>query len=589
MLSFRVMKVQSMRVFGSLLTAIVICLTGFVQIALPRTALAEERSVAERRRAQFQEQHQSHLLNLRHELSELSKQCHDQGLIQAAEDITSLSMGLTTPNHHPIFPQMVQLPISERLPQEQRAWRTRLQALREGRATELYSLARKALTRANLPTIAYDLIKDTLRLNPDHANARAVLGQKLFRDPAREGDPTYAGEWVSPFEARKRSGRLPEVNHPQFGWLPVRHVDRYEQGERLFRSKWVSVAKEKELRRDFRNAWEVQTEHFLVKTNTSLEEGVEISRKLEIFHEWLTTNFAAFFETPKSLIERFEDAQQMRRGGKPAAPMEVHYFATRKEYDRTVRAKSDLLKRIVTNGLYWEDDRISYFFRNPQDENLDVVYHEATHQIFDLATITDRRSASQRRKLELRERQTRPWTMCEKSNFWMLEGIACYFESVVINEGQISVGDPAHKRFVKAQSRLLARESDRLGDEIYFYVPFQTFFGLGREQFKNSPHVPQLYTQASGVAHFLMHYQEGVYRDDFVTLLSAVYRPDLRNVMKQPSFEEITGVKFAVLDQQYREHMGDMAIEVGLIQAARNNVIPPAQAAVSFGIQVEPE
>lgn len=536
------------------------------QASLCGPAFCEQRSDVDRRRAQFQDLHQKALLNLRHELSELSSQCFNQGLKQAAQDITAVSLNLTTPNEHPMLPSLLQLPINPQLPAEQRVWRTQLRKLREDRATELYSLARKALTRAHLPTIAYQLIKDTLRLHPDHTYARAVLGQKLFVDPLRKGDTTYAGEWVSPFEASKRSGSQPEVNHPQFGWIPVRHVARYEQGERLWRSKWISVAKEAELRRTFRNAWEVRTEHFLIKTNTSLEEGVEISRKLEVFHEWLTTNFAAFFETPKALAARFQQAYELRRGSKTAPPMEVHYFATREEYDRTVQPKSEKLRQIVTNGLYWEDDRTSYFFRHADDKVLDVIYHEATHQIFDFATLADRSSAAQRLKLELRERQKRPWPLCENSNFWMLEGIACYFESVVIDEGQISVGSPTHKRFVAAQQRLLAKQINGIDNGVYFFVPFQIFFGLGKEQFTGSPSVPKLYTQASGVAHFLMHYQDGKYRDDFVRLLSAAYRPDLRNVQATPSFEKITGVKFTVLDQQYREHMGNLAIEAGLLQ-----------------------
>ena len=44
---------------------------------------------------------------------------------------------------------------------------------------------------------------------------------------------------------------------------------------------WVETAdagEEAEIRRDFRHAWEIRTEHFLVKTNHSLERGVEIAR-----------------------------------------------------------------------------------------------------------------------------------------------------------------------------------------------------------------------------------------------------------------------------------------------------------------------
>lgn len=522
------------------------CVLAYSLLLCVQVVCAQDRSVLDRRRAVFQERREATLLNLQHELSELSQRCHDQGLTQAAIDITGLSLELTKPGPQPSrLSNLVQLPISERLPDAERLWRVRLQKLRQDRALELYRLARRALN-ADLPSLAYQLIKDTLRLDPDHEPSRRILGQQLFMDRTRSEDPTYAGEWVSEFEARKRSGSNPEVNHPEYGWIPARHVARYENGERPWHTGWVSIAKEAELRRDFTNAWEIESEHFLVRTNTSREEGVRIANQLEIFHQWLTTNFAAFFETPDALQKRFEEASPRHRTASTSAPMEVHYFATRAEYDRVIRTKSELLARVVTNGLYWEPDQTCYFFRNPEDPELVTVFHEATHQIFDLATAADRRSASRKRQVVLRQRQATPWVMCESANFWMLEGIACYFESVSIREGQISVGDPGYVRFQAAQQRLL-RDN--------FFVPLQIFSSMGKDDFQQHPNLPQLYSQASGVAHFLMHYQDGTYRDDFVKLLSAAYRPDLKNVLAVPSLEQITGVRFAVLDQQYREHL----------------------------------
>jgi len=108
-------------------------------------------------------------------------------------------------------------------------------------------------------------------------------------------------------------------------------------------------------------------------------------------------------------------------------------------------------------------------------------------------------------------------------------------------------------RYKAAQQRLLKDN---------FYVPLQVFSGLGKDNFQHHPNLPQLYSQASGLTHFLLHYQDGTYRDDFVRLLSAAYRPDLQNVLKEPSLEEITGVKFAVLDQQYRDYLNQLSIDV---------------------------
>lgn len=502
----------------------------------------DAKSQSERRHATFQEQRRKLLLNLRHEISELSRQCHEEGLLQAAKDLTAVSIDLTGPVADIQHSHLVQLPVSDRLPPEQQAWRQRLRTLREDRARDMYILARRCL-HAQLPSLAYSIVQDVLRLDPDHKHSRSILGQQLFHDRTRADDPTYAGEWVSPFEAAKRSGSSPEVNHPVYGWIPASHVDRYEQGQRQWRGKWISAEKEAEIRRDFRNAWEVRSEHFLVTTNTSLEEGVAVSRKLERFYGWLTQNMAAFFDTPQALEEKFERAQATRRNLRTRA-MDVHYYATREEYRRRLRGK--IPPDRTTNGVYWEPDRTCYFFRNPEDPDHRTVFHEATHQILDLATKQHRLTAARRLKTLLRKPAVEPWRLCGQSNFWIIEGLACYFESFEISEGTVSVGRPDYIRFVGAKQRCLIDG---------FYVPLQGFMSLGHDDFMRHPNVAQFYTQASGVAHFLMHHDGGVYRDDLVKLLSAVYRPDLRDLRKQPSLQEISGVRFETLDVQYRSHL----------------------------------
>ena len=502
-------------------------------------------STAERRLAQFRDRRVDILLNLRHELSELSRQCFDNGLTDAAQDVTAIQLELTTQSEGAPLPSLVQLPVSNRLPSDEQLWRNRLNTVRSEKARELYSLARQAL-RADLPSLAYQLIHDVLRLDPDHKDGRAILGQQMFNDPRRQADINYVGEWVSPFEADKRSGSKPEINHPRYGWIPIGNVDRFEEDMRPWRGKWVSVQKEAELRREFSNAWEIRTEHFLIKTNTSLEEGVVISRKLELFHDWLYSNFAAFFDTPDALEERFEKAQPRRRGILPK-PMEVHYYSTREEYERRLNGR---VPPNLTNGLYWEPDRTCYLFKNSDDKDLNAAFHETTHQMFDLATLEARVAAARKRQLLKREKTRQRWELCENSNFWILEGLACYMESFRMDEGVTSIGDPSHIRFVGAQQRLI-----RDG----FFVDIQTFSSLGKDGFRTHPNQTQLYTQGAGVAHFLLHYKDGLYRDALIKLLAGVYRPDLRNVFAEPSLEELTGVPFEVLDQQYRQHMENLA------------------------------
>jgi hypothetical protein len=516
-------------------------------LLLPGLLRAQDET-RDRRHRQLLERRAAILDSLGRDLTALEGWCREQGMSDAGQELQELGQSLLAETESPELPRLVVPSVADGLTANEHVWRQRLQKLREERAGEIYTLARSAL-RAGFPSLAFAMIADVVRLNPDHKFARSVLGQELFSDPARRDDRGYAGEWVSPFEKQMRSGAKPQVWHPQYGWIVAASVNRYENGQRPWKGDWISSEKESELRRDFRNAWEIPSEHFLVRTNVSLEEGVQLSTKLEIFHAWLQQNFAAFFDTPKSLQERFEKA------GRPAAsrktrPLEVHYYATRDEYQKRVSGK--VPANIETNGLYWQPDRTCYFYRNPVKLDLSTLFHEATHQILDVATADARRVAARARAVKLRQRQAEEWVLCQNANFWLIEGLACYFESFEADDGgNVTLGDPGYVRFETAWQRLL--------DPAYqFYLPAQQFFGLGKDEFQSHPQISPLYTQAAGYAHFLMHYEDGLYRDDLIELLAQVYRPDADQLLTEPSFSRIAGVGWTQVDQQYREHMRNL-------------------------------
>ena len=516
----------------------------------PGQAAADDESTRDRRHRQLLEKRQSILDALQRDLDSVRSWCIEHELPDAAEEVSGLAQQILSADIDSSPPKYVSPPVSESLPIPDQQWQLQLRHHRVERAKELYTLARSTL-RAGFPSLAFMMIGDVIRIDPDHQFSRSILGTELFTDPARKDDAAYAGEWVSLFEKKMRSGSRPHVDHAEYGWIPAGNVARYEQGLRPWKSDWVSAEKEVELRRDFRNAWEVQSEHFLVKTNVSLEVGVQISQRLEIFNDWLQQNFAAFFDTPQTLQERFEAASS-RTSRRKANQMEVHYYATRDEYQERVLGK--VPPNLETNGLYWEDDRTSYFFDNPDKIGFSTLYHEATHQILDLATREARNTAAKARGLKLRQRPAPRWKLCEKSNFWILEGIACYFESFDIEDGHVSVGRPDYVRFDIARQRIV-------DPKFFFYLPAQQFSALGQDAFQHHPQITQLYTQGAGFAHFLMHYEDGLYRDDLITLLAEVYRPDPDKVLEEPSLPGIAGVSFEFLDRQYQTHMQDL-IEV---------------------------
>ena len=512
-----------------------------------RHAAADDESTRDRRHRQLLEKRQSILDGLQVDLKSVSSWCAEHELAEAHEEVTGLAQQILSPDVDASAPKYVSPPVSKSLPIEDQQWQLQLRHHREERAKELYILSRSTL-RAGFPSLAFMMIGDVIRIDPDHQFARSILGRELFTDPTRKDDPAYAGEWVSLFEKKMRGGTRPHVFHAQYGWIPAISVARYDEGLRPWKSDWVSVEKEAELRRDFRNAWEVRSEHFFVKTNVSLEVGVQLSLRLESFNDWLQQNFAAFFDTPQTLQDRFEAASSRSSSRKPN-PMEVHYYATRDEYQARVQGK--VPPNLETNGLYWEDDRTSYFFDNPDKIGFSTLYHEATHQILDLATKDARNTAIKTRGLKLKQRPAPRWKLGEKSNFWILEGIACYFESFDIQDGHVSVGRPDYVRFDIARQRIM-------DPKFFYYLPSQQFSALGQDEFQHHPQIAQLYTQGAGFAHFLMHYDDGLYRDDVITLLSEIYRPVPDKVLEEPSLPLITGVSFQLLDRQYQSHMQNL-------------------------------
>ncbi|MCA9058278.1 MAG: hypothetical protein KDA85_07250 [Planctomycetaceae bacterium] len=520
------------------------CLLLIGLFSLPSLSAQQREEIRERRRHAFLEQREKIRTDLHDDLQTLRSWCTEEGIADRISYLDAVETVLLGDITDIPAPRFVQPPLPKTTPTSGDELESRIRKARETRAAELYKLARTTLN-ADFPTLAFSLIEEVLRMDPDHRYARAIQGQELFLDSQRRNDPDYAGEWVNAFEAEMRSPPEHRVDHPQFGWIPIAHVTRYEQGERPWKSDWVSATREAELRRDFRNAWEVETEHFLIRTNVSREAGVRMSRQLETFYSWLQQHLPGFFETPEAMKERFLNASTRRSRRTRMQPMEVNFFATRDEYRSHLRGK--LPPDFEVNGIFLPEDRASYLYFNPVEDSMSTMFHEATHQIFDHHTLSDRRTAARALQRRLRLQRIPEWKICEHANFWLIEGLACYFESFRITDNGIEVGDPTYVRFETARQRLF-------NPMYFYYVPMQTFFGLGQDEFKNDPHREKLYTQASGTAHFLMHYNDGMYRDELVTLLSAVYRPDPKNILAEPRFDQIAGVSFEDLDEQYRKH-----------------------------------
>jgi hypothetical protein len=87
--------------------------------------------------------------------------------------------------------------------------------------------------------------------------------------------------------------------------------------------------------------------------------------------------------------------------------------------------------------------------------------------------------------------------------------------------------------------------------ELRFFMPLTELAPLGMDELQRSQNLPQIYSQISGMAWFLMHADGGRYRPALIDLLIAVYT----GRASDNSLEKLTGLKFEELDEKYREFM----------------------------------
>lgn len=464
---------------------------------------------SERNLAIHREKHAELQQEFAKELEELAAYCDDKNLPEAAKQLRALAVPVSREAiRSEKLSDTVRPEIPSDLPAEERYWRTQLRFQQEKHAKDLYLLSRRVLY-AGSPSYAFDIVREVAMHNPDHRTARRLLGY------VRSGNV-----WLTPYAA-KMQRRF--VWHEKFGWLLKAHVDRYEQGQRFFKGRWMTAAQEAEIRRDFKFAWEVRTDHYLVKTNHSLERGVQVATALEEYYDHFFQVFAGFFNTPEQMEKLFSGSSS--RQSSLQKPYEVHYYREREEYNQRLVKKIPQIE--ITNGLYYTSDKTCYFFHDDAESNERTLYHEATHQLFYESSARHRQIALER-------------------DFWIVEGIACYMESFTQAAGRLTLGDPRYIRFRAARHRLLVDN---------YYIPLQKFASMSMQAFQSDRNISKNYSQASGLAHFFMHYDDGRYRDALIQHLSQLYHPELRTDGRTESLAELTSTEFSELDRQYGDYL----------------------------------
>lgn len=395
-------------------------------------------------------------------------------------------------------------------------WNDRFTRLRCQQANALYDLARRAV-RSGRASLAFDLVLAAIREDPDHEAVRRLLGYQQFE-----------GQWHTLYEIQNlRSGR---VWHEQYGWLPKSYVRRYEAGERFYGGRWITAQEDARLHREIPSGWDIQTEHYTIRTNHSIEAGVQLGTKLEQLYRVWKQLFVRYFASEAQVAALF--ATRARSGRNQLPRHAVVYFRDRQDYNQWLRHAYPNIE--ISVGVYVESAptgqrvRRAYFFAG-EDSDQRTLYHEATHQLFHEAPGFHR-----------------SWAVApdvgRQANFWIIEGVAMYMESLRQEDGYHVLGGFDDLRMQAARYRLLKDN---------FYIPLAEFTSYGMEDIQKHERIATLYSQAAGLTHFLIHCDGGRYRDALVAYLTAVYsgRDDANTLAR------LTGTTYSELDQQYRRFM----------------------------------
>ncbi len=391
-------------------------------------------------------------------------------------------------------------------------WSIQFRLVRLNYAQKLQVLAKRAV-KEQRGTLAVQLAMAGLHANPDHDGFRTVFGFIKHK-----------GEWRTPWEAERLKKDF--VDHEKFGWIPKAVVDRYEKGERYHNGSWITADDDIRRHATIETGWKIESEHYDLTTNHSIEEGVRMVRQNENLYRAWKLLFFRYMATDAQLTTLFN-------GKVVPAPLDRHKI-------QLFRDRDDFLQAEKARGTK-DADRFGGFYRHNGKEGTCVfyvngspstMYHESTHQLFqETKKIAGDSMLSSVTKSEI------------PVNYWLIEGAATFMETFQQDEkGYYVIGNPSAGR-IRVAKRIL-REGKTL-------LPLSELTGVDGKEWREHEEMGTLYNQSAAMFHFLMFHDGGQLRDATIVLLRLHYeRKDTRQ-----SIVQLTGMNYAELDAAFNDFL----------------------------------
>jgi hypothetical protein len=398
------------------------------------------------------------------------------------------------------------------LPKLKKSLASRLSKAKSSQAKRLFDLATQCM-KLGLFTRSYDLIGEVLELDTDYKKARRILGFTLERKTKT---------WISNWEASMRKKHFLTKE----GWIPKKWKKKWDSGLRNYKGKWVSIEEEKRIRtRNEYNPYRAETEHFSVSTNLGRQVAYEYAVLLEDFYRQFFRVFIGYYD-------QIAGAKLLFNRAAAKTKHKVKLFPTHKEYLTHIKAEHGNHKLLRESaGFYTSSDKRSRFYWTADLEStLDTMYHEITHQL-------------------LAETKGSSSSHNSKGNNWVVEGVAVYAETWLKEDGVWKPGK--NTKQPELQRAKEGVRSFRLGE--FVRIDNKEFHKEGRGM---------NYAISGAIAHFFMHYDDEVYKEDFVRFLSAYYAGEVKEG-SLVDFIEVEGTEspaaaFARLNEQFVKYVEEL-------------------------------
>ena len=229
--------------------------------------------------------------------------------------------------------------------------------------------------------------------------------------------------------------------------------------------------------------------------------GERLEHLLNVW-EWL---FAEF-------VGKTENKQEQRRH-------RVILYRDEQEYGRYLARIDPAASRAKTNGYYSTPRKTAHFF-SPESK---VLPHEGTHQI-------------------LIERFFPDHEPTFRNNFWVVEGIALFMETLNVGEKDYKIGNLLDNRLFAAKEYHFKHG---------YKMPIRQLTAMSAAEIHLSEEMIRIYSQSAALVHWLMFAEEGRYRKPLFELLRRTYLDEARPA----TLSELTGLSYEELDKKYAEFL----------------------------------